>query len=31
MPAVEFKDVVNIYAKGEGKQIAVDYVSFNIE
>lgn len=31
MSAVEFKDVVKIYDKGEGKQIAVDNVSFTIE
>ena len=28
---VEFKDVVKIYGKGEGKQVAVDHVSFTIE
>ena len=31
MTAVEFKDVVKIYGKGEGKQVAVDHVSFTIE
>ena len=31
MSAVEFKDVVKIYGKGEGKQVAVDHVSFTIE
>ncbi len=31
MSAVEFKDVVKIYGKGEGKQVAVDHVSFSIE
>lgn len=30
MPAVEFKDVVKIYGEGEGKQFAVDHVSFTI-
>ena len=29
--AVEFKDVVKIYGKGDGKQVAVDHVSFTIE
>ena len=28
---VEFKDVVNTYGEGEGKQIAVDHVSFSID
>ena len=31
MTAVEFQDVVKIYGKGEGQQIAVDHVSFTIE
>ena len=31
MKTVEFKDVVKIYGKGEGKQVAVDHVSFTIE
>ena len=31
MSAVEFKDVVKIYGKGEGRQVAVDHVSFTIE
>ena len=31
MKAVEFKDVVKVYGKGEGKQVAVDHVSFTIE
>ena len=31
MSAVEFIDVVKIYGKGEGKQVAVDYVSFTID
>ena len=31
MPAVEFKDVVKVYGKGDGKQVAVDHVSFTIE
>jgi len=31
MPAIEFKDVVKIFGKGEGKQVAVDHVSFTIE
>ena len=31
MSAVEFNDVVKIYGKGEGKQVAVDHVSFTIE
>ena len=31
MSAVEFKDVVKIYGKGDGQQIAVDHVSFTIE
>ena len=31
MSAVEFIDVVKIYGKGEGKQVAVDHVSFTIE
>ena len=31
MSAVEFRDVVKIYGKGEGKQVAVDHVSFAIE
>ena len=31
MSAVEFKDVVKIYGKGKGKQVAVDHVSFTIE
>ncbi|MBQ8922388.1 MAG: ABC transporter ATP-binding protein [Oscillospiraceae bacterium] len=30
MDAVEFKDVVKIYGKGEGQQVAVDHVSFTI-
>ena len=29
--AVEFKDVVKTYGKGEGLQVAVDYVSFTID
>ena len=29
--AVEFKDVVKTYGKGEGMQVAVDHVSFTIE
>ena len=29
--AVEFKDVVKIYGKGDGMQVAVDHVSFTIE
>ena len=31
MSAVEFKDVVKIYGKGEGRQVAVDHVSLTIE
>ena len=31
MTAVEFKDVVKTYGKGEGMQVAVDHVSFTIE
>ncbi|MBR3046102.1 MAG: ABC transporter ATP-binding protein [Oscillospiraceae bacterium] len=31
MAAVEFKDVVKTYGKGEGMQTAVDHVSFTIE
>ena len=31
MPAVEFKDDVKGYGKGDGKQVAVDHVSFIIE
>jgi putative ABC transport system ATP-binding protein len=31
MSAVEFKDVVKIYGKGDGRQVAVDHVSFTIE
>ncbi len=31
MAAVEFKDVVKVYGKGEGMQTAVDHVSFTIE
>lgn len=31
MSAVELKDVVKIYGKGDGQQIAVDHVSFTIE
>ncbi len=31
MAAVEFKDVVKTYGKGEGMQVAVDHVSFTIE
>ena len=31
MSAVKFIDVVKIYGKGEGKQVAVDHVSFTIE
>ena len=31
MTAVEFKDVVKTYGKGEGMQTAVDHVSFTIE
>lgn len=31
MALVEFKDVVKIYGKGEGAQVAVDHVSFTIE
>ena len=31
MTAVEFKDVVKIYGKGDGQQIAVDHVSFTIK
>ena len=31
MKTVEFENVVKIYGKGEGKQIAVDHVSFTIE
>ncbi|MBQ8959628.1 MAG: ABC transporter ATP-binding protein [Ruminococcus sp.] len=31
MTAVEFKDVVKTYGKGEGLQVAVDHVSFTIE
>ncbi len=31
MAAVEFKDVVKTYGKGEGLQVAVDHVSFTIE
>ena len=31
MSAVEFNDVVKIYGKGEGKQVAVDHVNFTIE
>jgi putative ABC transport system ATP-binding protein len=29
--AVEFKDVVRVFGKGDGQQIAVDHVSFTIE
>ena len=29
--AVEFKDVVKTYGKGDGMQVAVDHVSFTIE
>ena len=31
MSAVEFKDVVKIYGKGEGRPVAVDHVSLTIE
>ena len=31
MSAVEFKHVVKIYGKGEGRQVAVDHVSLTIE
>ena len=31
MPAVVFKDHVKVYGKGDGKQVAVDHVSFIIE
>jgi putative ABC transport system ATP-binding protein len=31
MTAVEFKDVVKVYGKGDGQQVAVDHVSFTIE
>ena len=31
MAAVEFKDVVKTYGKGEGMQTAADHVSFTIE
>ena len=31
MTAVELKDVVKIYGKGDGQQTAVDHVSFTIE
>lgn len=31
MNTVEFKDVVKVYGKGEGQQVAVDHVSFTIE
>lgn len=31
MAAVEFKDVVKTYGKGDGLQVAVDHVSFTIE
>ena len=31
MKTVEFENVVKIYGKGEGKQVAVDHVSFTIE
>lgn len=31
MAAVEFKDVVKTYGKGDGMQVAVDHVSFTIE
>ena len=31
MSAVKFIDVVKIYGKGEGKQVAVEHVSFTIE
>ncbi len=30
-PLIQFKDVVRVYGTGEGKQVAVDHVSFEIE
>ena len=30
-PLIQFKDVVRVYGSGEGKQVAVDHVSFEIE
>jgi putative ABC transport system ATP-binding protein len=31
MSGVEFKDVMKVYGKGEGKQVTVDHVSFTVE
>ena len=30
-PLIQFKDVVRVYGSGEGRQVAVDHVSFEIE
>ena len=31
MSGVGFKDVIKVYGKGEGKQVAVDHISFTVE